>query len=55
MNVREDGIGDVSGDGLFNSIDYVLMDRYIQEIIDTFPVEDDYWAGDVTAGWINKL
>ena len=55
MNVREDGIGDVSGDGLFNSIDYVLMDRYIQEIIDTFPVEDDYWAGDVTAdGLINS-
>src|SRR5690606_31618882 len=55
MNVSEDGIGDVSGDGLFNTIDYVLMYRYLQEIIDTFPVEDDYWAGDVTAdGLINS-
>ncbi|TYQ15994.1 UNVERIFIED_CONTAM: dockerin type I repeat protein [Acetivibrio alkalicellulosi] len=38
MSVDFDGIGDLNGDDRVNSIDYVLLRRYVLEIINTFPV-----------------
>lgn len=48
-------IGDVNGDLVVNSTDYTLMRRYLLNIIDDFPVEDDMWAADVNGdGNINS-
>ncbi|HEX9058567.1 MAG TPA: glycoside hydrolase family 9 protein [Clostridia bacterium] len=39
--------GDINGDGLVNSTDYVLMKRYLLKVIDKFPYENGIKAGDV--------
>ncbi|MDP4177634.1 MAG: endo-1,4-beta-xylanase, partial [Bacillota bacterium] len=49
-------VGDVNGDGKVNTLDYLLMKRYISGAIKDFPaVDDDLWAGDINGdGVINN-
>ncbi|TYQ16748.1 UNVERIFIED_CONTAM: dockerin type I repeat protein [Acetivibrio alkalicellulosi] len=48
-------VGDLNGDGIVNSIDYVLMRRYILEIVSSLPVKDELVAADLNLdGKINS-
>ncbi|TYQ16523.1 UNVERIFIED_CONTAM: Highly conserved protein containing a thioredoxin domain [Acetivibrio alkalicellulosi] len=48
--------GDVNGDGIVNSIDYVLLRRFLLEIISDFPCPNGKLAADVNDdGVINSL
>lgn len=40
-------VGDVNGDGTVNSVDLMLVKRYVLGIIVDFPSENGFWAADV--------
>ncbi|MDQ2085833.1 dockerin type I repeat-containing protein [Herbivorax sp. ANBcel31] len=40
-------IGDMNEDGIVDSTDYIILTRYVLEIIDELPVEDKLWVADL--------
>ncbi|TYQ13072.1 UNVERIFIED_CONTAM: serine protease inhibitor/Leucine-rich repeat (LRR) protein [Acetivibrio alkalicellulosi] len=47
--------GDLNGDGTVNSLDYILLQRYVLEIISEFPIKDGFVAADLNGdGKINS-
>ena len=42
--------GDLNGDGMFNTSDYVLLQRYILEIINDFSYSEAKINADVNGG-----
>lgn len=48
--------GDLNGDQLINSSDYILFRRYLIGVINDFPVENGELAADLNKdGYINSL
>lgn len=47
--------GDLNGDGKINTIDYSILNRYILEVIDSFPIQDGLKKADVNGdGKVNS-